>query len=326
MIYNSYNQRSIANGKHTITALFICSLLLWGAGALFNVGVARFDMPWWAEEWNLTGTLLMRPIAFLLYAATAFLMSSYVILERRISWQPGMMMWITATCFAIQGNIPSAITLLLFTAITGMVLGFDNVADTRKYLYTLLAATTTVALFFPQFTLLIPMAFIYPAIGGRLSGKGFLAALLGVATPLWILFGLTYLFPQLLTLFASFKASVVGLLQVSKVVLTPSMLIMICAELIIAVPAILHFFFTASIGRTHLRRRMLYCIVLDMVLWIAGWWQPQLFNLFFIWRLPLVSLLAAYIFPILPKKTSNIYMVSALLLWLASAIAGIWIG
>jgi hypothetical protein len=102
---------------------------------------------------------------------------------------------------------------------------------------------------------------------------------------------------------------------------------MLVVEFMVAIPAMVHFFVTASIGRTHLRRRMMFCIVTDVVLWLAGWLFPELLVLFFIWRLPVFSLLSAYLFSMLPPKTSNIYIVSSLLLWTTSMVIDfIWIG
>ena len=104
------------------------------------------------------------------------------------------------------------------------------------------------------------------------------------------------------------------------------MLLLLVAEFAVAFPAMIHFFVTGSIGRTHLRRRMIFCIVSNVVLWIAGWLCPELLKLFFVWRLPAYSLLSAYIFSALPIKLSNVYIILSLLLWAASIVVGIWIG
>lgn len=268
----------------------------------------------------------MRPAAFVLYAAAAFLMSSYMILERRVAWQPCIMLWFTAVCFNMQPDVLSAFTMLAFTASIGLVFRCDALPDARRQLFSLFAAATAFAVFFPQFTIVLPMLLIYPAMSGKLGGQSFLAAMLGVATPVWLFGGLAYLFPGLLTLLEGHKEHIAELLQVSTVELTLPVLTMLAAELAIMVPAIARFALSASSEKVRLRRRMLFCIMLDIVLWAAGWWRAELFSLFFIWRLPLLSLLAAYIFPVLPQKTSNIYMLSALLLWLSAAIIGLWIG
>ena len=268
----------------------------------------------------------MRPAAFVMYAAAAFLMSSYMILDRRISWQPSIMLWFTAVCFNMQPDVMSAFTMLAFTLAIGLVFRCDTVPDARRQLFSLFAAATTFAVFFPQFVIVLPMLLIYPAMSGKLGGQSFMAALLGVATPVWLFGGLIYLFPGLLTLLEGHKEHIEGLLHISKVELTLPVLTMLAAELVIMVPAIARFALSASSEKVRLRRRMLFCIMLDIVLWAAGWWRAELFSLFFIWRLPLLSLLAAYIFPVLPQKTSNIYLLSTLLLWLSAAIIELWIG
>lgn len=216
--------------------------------------------------------------------------------------------------------------MLAFTASIGLAFRCDAVADARKQMFGLYVAATMFTVLFPQFTVVLPLLLIYPAMSGKLSRKSFLAALLGVATPVWLIGGCAYLYPELLTLLDSHKEHVAEVLQTSEIELTLPVLARAVAELVIMVPAIAHFALTATIGRVHLRRRMLFCIVLDVALWVAGWWCSGLYSLFFIWRLPLLSLLAAYIFPVLPQKTSNIYMLSALFLWLSAAVIGLWIG
>lgn len=306
--------------------LFICSLLLWGAGALFDIGTVHSESPQWAEAWLIAGEMLLRPAALVIYGVAAFLMSSYLIVERRVAWQPCIMLWFTAVCFNIQPDILSAFTMFAFTASIGLAFRCDEMTDARKQLFGLYVAATTFTILFPQFVIILPALIIYPAMSGKLNSQSFLAALLGVATPAWLIGGCIYLFPELLALLEAHKEHIAGLLQTSAVELTLPMLVRIAAELVIMVPAIAHFAMTTTIGRVHLRRRMLFCIILDVLLWVAGWWCPGMFNLFFIWRLPLLSLLAAYIFPVLPQKTSNIYMLSVLFLWLSTAVIGLWIG
>ena len=150
--------------------------------------------------------------------------------------------------------------------------------------------------------------------------------MLGVATPVWLVAALVYLFPQLQPMLDSSREQLVTLLQVPRVAVTPSMLLRQGAELAVTIPAIIHFCFTATVGRIYLRRRMIFGMALYAVLWLAGWLQPQLYSLYFIWRLPVMAMLAAYIFPALSPKTSNIYMLSTIILWAATAIVELWIG
>ena len=324
--YNYSQRQSIANSKYIAPLLFICSLLLWGAGALFDIGTALFELPQPAGAWLAKWEILLRPVALAIYGAAAFLMSSYLILERRVTWQPFIMLLFTGACFNIQPDAVSALTMLAFIMIIGLLFRCDETTDARRQLFTLFVGATALAILFPQFTVILLPLLIYPAMSGKLDGRSFMAALLGVATPAWLLGGLAYLFPGMMTLFDGYKEYIAGELQISKVEVTLPMLATLAAELVITVPAIAHFMLTTSIGRVRLRRRMLFCVILDILLWGAGWWCPGLFKLFLVWRMPLLSLLAAYIFPVLPQKTSNIYMSAALLMWLAVAIIGLWIG
>lgn len=253
-------------------------------------------------------------------------MSAYIILERRVVWQPCMYMFVAAVVFNVLPDASAFFSMLLPVVIMGLLFRCDASGNIVQSLYTLFAVTAALSLLFPQLLLLLPLLLLYPVLGGKLSARMFFAALLGVATPLWVTFALVYLFPSLSRFVDYPLGYIAALQQMSGVALSPAMLLMLVAELIVALPAMIHFFVTATIGRTYLRRRMIFCIILDVFLWLAGWLCPEFFVLFFVWRLPVYSLLSSYFFSVLPPKMSNVYIMSSLFLWLASMIVEVWIG
>ncbi len=253
-------------------------------------------------------------------------MGSYVILERRVPWQPCMMMFVAAIVFNVYPDASAFFTILFPVIIMGLLFRCDTSTDITRKLYTLFAVTTAFALLFPQFFIFLPILFLYPALSGKLSARSFFAALLGIATPLWTAGALIYLFPSFSLLLDSLKEFFIASWQMPHVTLSPAMLLTLIAEIAVALPAMIHFFVTASIGRTHLRRRMIFCIILNVFLWLTGWLQPELLALFLVWRLPIYSLLSAYFFSTLSPKISNIYIISSLFLWSASIIIKTWIG
>ena len=307
--------------------LLICSLIFWGAGALLGTGVpGSMANEWMGGLLASLDTLLLRAASLLLFVVAASLAGSFMVPERRMTWQSMLMLWFAATTFGIQADVPAALTLLLFLVVIGLLYRCDEVVDVRRPLYCIFAIVTTISLFFPQFIILLPLLLLYPAASSKLTIKSFFATLLGVATPVWLVAALVYLFPQLQPMLDSSREQFVTLLQVPRVAVTPSMLLRQGAELAVTIPAIIHFCFTATVGRIYLRRRMIFGMALYAVLWLAGWLQPQLYSLYFIWRLPVMAMLAAYIFPALSPKTSNIYMLSTIILWAATAIVELWIG
>ena len=328
LTYNIQRQRRIVDGRYTAVTLLICSLLLWGAGALFYTASSGGSYsPEWAQGWlSAPDELLMGIIALLFYALSAFLLASYRVLEHRASWQPFGMLFLVAANFSIQADVMAALTQLIMVIALGLSLRIDLAKDERGILFGQFAFVTSFSVLFPQFLLLLPLLLIYPAQYGKLSMKSFFSALLGVAAPVWVGAALLYLFPELLPLLDTMKHWLMDVLQTPSVVVTPSMLLRLCAEPAVALPAIVHFLFTATIGRTHLRRRMAFFVTVYVALWLAGWLRPELFTIYFVWRLPIISLLAAYIYPALPAKTSNIYIIATMLLWVASAMVELWIG
>lgn len=325
--YRTSAQKRIADGRYTAAALFICSLIFWGAGALFDTTVEAKYLPTWVLQlFADCNVYLSRFVSLLFSLLTAFLMASYVILERRVSWQLSMLMFVTAAAFNVLPDASAFFTMLLPVVVMGLLFRCDASGNIVHELYALFAITASFALFFPQITILLPLLLLYPAMGGKLSPKAFFASLLGVATPLWVAVALIYLFPSLYSFADYLKVFFATLWQQPRVVLSPAMLLMFVAEFVVALPAMVHFFVTASIGRTYLRRRMIFCIVSNVVLWLAGWLLPEFLVLFFIWRLPVYSLLSAYVFSALPPKVSNVYIILSLLLWTISMVIGIWIG
>ena len=324
--YRTSSQRRIADGRYTAAVLFICSLIFWGAGALFGADSSVAYVPAWTSQWLSDGNpLVLRFVAMFFSMLAAMLMASYVILERRVVWQSCMLAFVAAAVFNVLPDASAFFSMLLPVALIGLLFRCDVSGDIVRNLYALFAIATGLALLFPQLVILLPLLLLYPASGGKLSTRAFFAALLGVATPLWVAAALIYLFPSLAPILDSPKEALVALWQMPSVALSPAMLLVLVAELVVVLPAMIHFFVTGSIGRTHLRRRMVFSIVLDVVLWMAGWLRPELLALFFVWRLPIFSLLSAYFFSVLPPKISNVYIISSLLLWVASTIVGVWI-
>ncbi len=325
--YRTSSQRRIADGRYIAPALFICSLIFWGAGALLGADSSVAYVPTWATGWLADGNLyLLRFVSLLFSLLASVLMASYVVLERRVAWQSCMMMLVASMAFNVQSDASAFFSMLLPVAVIGLLFRCDTLSEVVHTLYTLFLVATAFALFFPQMFMMLPLLLLYPAFSGKLSAKAFFAALLGIATPLWIAAALIYLFPSLSPLLDSPCEALAALWQVPRVALSPAKLLLFVAEFVVVLPAMIHFFVTASIGRTHLRRRMIFCIVFDVVLWLAGWLRPELLMFFFVWRLPIYSLLSAYFFSVLPPKMSNVYIISSLLLWLAAYIVGIWIG
>ena len=284
-------------------------------------------MPTWATGWLADGNPYLLRFASLLFSLLAsVLMASYAVLERRVAWQSCMMMLVASMAFNVQSDASAFFSMVLPVVVIGLLFRCDTLNDVVHTLYTLFLVATALALIFPQLLIMLPLLLLYPAFSGKLSAKALLAALLGFATPLWIVAALVYLFPSLSPLLDSPREAVASLWQIPHVALSPAKMVLLVAEFVVALPAMIHFFVTASIGRTHLRRRMIFCIVLNVVLWLAGWLRPELLVFFFVWRLPIYSLLSAYFFSVIPPKMSNVYFISSLLLWLVADIVGIWIG
>ena len=174
--YRTSSQRRIADGRYTAPALFICSLIFWGAGALFGADSSVAYMPTWATGWLADGNPYLLRFASLLFSLLAsVLMASYAVLERRVAWQSCMMMLVASMAFNVQSDASAFFSMVLPVVVIGLLFRCDTLNDVVHTLYTLFLVATALALIFPQLLIMLPLLLLYPASGGKLSTRAFFA-------------------------------------------------------------------------------------------------------------------------------------------------------
>ena len=148
--YRTSSQKRIADGRYTAVVLFICSLIFWGAGALFGTDFEAKYVPTWASQW-LSGSndYLLRFVSLLSSLLAAFLTASYVILERRVSWQLSMLMLVSSVVVNVQPDASAFISMLLPVIVTGLLFRCDSSTDIRHELFALFAIFLQFSFFYP---------------------------------------------------------------------------------------------------------------------------------------------------------------------------------
>ena len=145
--YRTSSQRRIADGRYTAPALFICSLIFWGAGALFGADASVAYVPTWATGWLADGSPYLLRFASLLFSLLAsVLMASYAVLERRVAWQSCMMMLVASMAFNVQSDASAFFSMVLPVVVIGLRFRCDTLNNVVHTLYTLFLVATALAL------------------------------------------------------------------------------------------------------------------------------------------------------------------------------------
>lgn len=303
----------------------VASLLLWllglftganAGGSLRESIICGFSV---SENW--LGSILALPI----YLLIAYILNSLVILESRTSWLAFLFLYLLSMNFFLHGNFLLAISLLLFIlsiTILSSCVAYDGV---QRRIYAIFLFLTSSAIFFPQFIYLLPIFFLYLYISEIFKLRTLLAALLGIATPLWLLFGTAHIFPQLKAFTEPLLSRVAGLFVVGNgVSLTVAQLLFMSIEVLLLIHSVWLLIATSNPAKPIMRRMLSLFMITNAYLCILSMLLINNFNLFFVWRLPGVALMLAYVATVKITKLSNIYFVILNILLLLVAFLGLW--
>ncbi len=298
------------------------SLFLWITGALCNAGSHIVQI----HDISIINGWADRGLALLLYVGVAFLLNSFVILENRTPWLAGLFLLFTSVLFPVQ-NILVSFSALLFIFSLFVLFSCRQGEDVRRRVYASFLLLAASMLLFPQFLYLLPLFLCYMAMSGALSVKAFLAALLGLITPFWMLYGAEFLFPFFAVVTNRLEQDFMQMLALRLVFEWRSdILLFLLSELFVMFPAVWFLFTSSNPSKPAMRCMFTFFVLLNFYLWSLSWFRSADFMTFLVWRLPGLALMAAYIFTIKINKLSNICFVLINILWLATAALGIWNG
>lgn len=325
MTYNQLFQRTFVTGRYTAISLLVASLLLWLLGLFSGAndgGSLRESIIYgFSVSQNWLGSLLALPI----YLLIAYILNSLVILESRTSWLAFLFLYLLSMNFFLHGNFSLAISLLLFIlsiTILSSCIDYDGV---QRRIYAIFLFFALSAIFFPQLIYLLPIFFLYLYISKIFKFRNLLAALLGIATPLWLLFGTAYIYPQLKAFTTPLLSRVTGLFVMKTALsLTVAQLLFMSIEVLLLIHSVWLLIATSNPAKPIMRRMLSLFIITNAYLWILSFFSVNNFNMFFVWRLPGVALMLAYVATVKITKLSNIYFVILNILLLIVAFLGLW--
>ena len=322
MTYNNTLQGRFVAAGYPAVAMLFASLLLWVAGYLFSLGgdcaiLASLGL-------DFIGDALSRVVSLLSYVCAAFLLGHIYIFERRVPFLLHIFLWLVSVQMFLHPDIIVAAALLFFLIAVAQLLSCSMCEGQEQSLYCAFAILSFSSLFLLQFAYLLPLFIAYLWVGNIFSIKNLFAALLGVTTPYWLLFGTLFVFPSLDALLIPLKLGVLNILTPAAISFSLQEWVTLAMELLVLVVAVSTFFASSLPAKPLLRRRLVFLFVLNAFLLIMPFVVPQDYALLLAWSLPIDAVMVAYVLSIKLTRLSNIYFIVLNILWLVIALLCLW--
>ena len=303
--------------------LFV-SFLLWLVGALRGVSCVGTLVE--AAGISFVGDIVARLLSLVAFLATVFVLNHIYIFERRVQLLTPLFLWFAAAFMFLHADYVASLSLIPFILTVAQLLYACGEQGGVRPLFGAFAMLAFASLFIFQFAfLLLPMLLFVLFSRGK-GVREFFIALLGVATPYWLLFGTVYLFPQLDWMLLPLKIGWVNLVTPATIAFSPVMYAVQAVEVLVWVVATCFFFSSSLPAKPLLRRRLLFVILLNLLLWLLSWVLPQDFFLLLAWRLPGIAIMASYVFAAKVTRAANIYFIVLNTLLIFIAAFCLWIG
>lgn len=319
---NTLQGRFVATGFPAAAMLFV-SLLLWGVGCFFSVGSSSTILN--SLGLNFIGDVGARLFSLLAYACVALVLGNLYLFERRVSFLPHIFLWLTAVLLFLQPDYLIALSLLFFVISVAQLFSCSRESEPHRGVCVAFAILSFSSLFLLQFAYLIPLFFFYLWLSNILVWRTFFAALIGFVTPLWLLFGVLFVFPSLDGFLIPLRLGLLNAAAPATVVFSVQSWAILAMELLVMLVAVAQFFISSLPAKPLLRHRLLFVIVVNVFLLLLSFVQPQDYSLLLAWRLPGLAIMASYIFSGRITRLSNIYFILLNIMWLVIAAMCLWI-
>lgn len=318
MTYSSSLQSRFVSGKHTPLILILLSVLLWGV-VLFLLPVPHNFL------WNGAGRFLSMAIPPVCYLIVAFMLGSIHLYERRISWFAPLYLLLTASAVRLHYDVEVAVSTLLFVFLMKMLLACQPNERAAGSLFSAFALLCLSSFFLPQCVFLLPLFVVYMSVVGLTGVRMWLSAALGFFMPFWFLAGTLYVWPE----FAGYVPPLVTYVEELSIMdfaeIGTFRILYAVAELGIMLPAMALFAASSVPGKPHLRKRLLFVMLANAVLFALSWFSGSNYELLYAWRVPGVAIMLSYLFSSKVTRLSNVYFIVVLLYWLILMVLDVWL-
>lgn len=311
MTYSKSLQGYFVSGFYTPVILLVAALVVWILPPFFC------EVPRQQFLGGTIGHIFSVVLSLLFYVLSSFLLYGLNIIERRVRWLPSMFVWLTAVYCSVECNVSNAFATLLFVASLFMLMSCQQSPDSARYIYSAFAMVGLSSLLQAEFFYLVPAFALFIFIANIFNIQSFFAALLGLLTPFWFVFGAVYVWPSLSWLLYPFGNGVAGIFNFGAFDFSLFAVAVIASILLVLLPAIVMFATSSTPSKPQLRRRMLFILLLNMYMLILGFVLPSSTELFSSLALPGVAVMATYILSFNVTKLSNCYFILVFLAWIA---------
>ena len=320
MTYSKSWQGRFVSGRATAPVLLGVSLLMWLVGIFLDAPVNDLSL----FGFNI-GNVVSRCITFACFALAGVMMSSLYIFDRRIRWFFSLFFYLAGVSLFMHGCVGYSLSLIPFLLIVLRVFACKQEEDCRYALFSAFAVFGLATMLFPQFIMLLPLFVFYISMTSLAGRRDIFSILLGLLTPYWFLFGIDYIFPHLIEQSGLFTAPFKYL--ISPTLSLPSLfdVFLLVVDLSVLIPFVFIFSGSSYPGKPLLRKRLKFFAWQNLYFVALAFLYANDYNLYYIWALPSLAVMLAYIFSLKVTRFSRFYFVLINLLLLAIAPLGLWL-
>ena len=320
MICNKSWQGRFVSGRATALMLLGVSLLMWLVGILFDAPVSELHL------FGLSmGNVVSRCITFACFALATAMMSSWYVFDHRIRWFLSLFFCLPSLSLFLHGCVEYSISLLFLLLTIHRLFACKQDEDCRYGLFSAFSLFGLATMLFPQFITLLPVLVCYMLMTSLASGKTLFSIMLGMLTPYWFLFGIDYIFPNVLKQSGFFVAPFTYLTSAMTEFISLTGVAFLVVSILVFIPFIVLFSSSASPGKPLLRKRLLFFALLNIYLVALSLLYSQDSSLYYIWSLPALAVMLTYIFSLKITRFSKCYFIIINLVWLAMVPFSLWL-
>lgn len=299
-------QRTVATGGFTLPVAIVISTLLWvvmsGNWSELVTGFIHLLAGYIIIELNTSYSLIR--------TRTSFHVSLYAIFVGvSLFLHPFQTVWYTIPLFLL------ALHQLCRT------LESDEKVTSLFHAFFLLAIAILLE---PHFVLLLPFFWLGMFILNAQSGKGFLASLLGLATPYWLLLAYTFLKDDVTPFDSLYQSTtLISPLNYSAVPALPQLLIM-GAILFITLICTLYYLNHTYLDKSRTRTYFYLLLLCQFTLYSIMVLFPLRMELFFALSLPISALVTGHFFTLTHNRFSNLFFITIFVMIITVTTYYVW--
>ena len=322
MICNKSFQGRFVSGIYTPVVLLVVALAVWGCNT-FVLLPSSVEVQ--TSFWSLApGTIISSLLSLLMYVSSSIVLRTIDFFDRRLRFMPLLLVFL-AVILPLPGNAVHAFSLFVYMLSVAMLFNVQQSAYVERTLFSCFLLLGIASLLLPQVLILLPMFVVFLFYSNIYTYRRVLSALLGLLTPFWLTFGVLYLFPALRIAVEPFFLSLKEFFSLGIPEFDPLFLLTVAMELLLYIPAIMSFSSSSVPSKPHLRRRVMFVMIMNIYLLFLSFFMNGCIELLCLWRVPGMAIMFSYIFSFKFSKMTNLHLILLNIVWIAITFYNIWL-